>query len=70
MSVRWVFLVLCVCVSGCTSLASLAATMNARHIASCIQWQGFVGSPLTGAQVQVRGLTVTDGATMAMCRGE
>lgn len=55
--------------TGCTSLASLAETMNERKISSCIKWQGFVGGPMVGAQVQVQGITATGGATLRMCQG-
>ena len=59
-----------IALSGCASLASLADTMNERKISSCIRWSGFVGGPLTGAQVQVQGITATGGATLRTCQGE
>ena len=55
--------------SGCAGLASLADTMNERQIQSCIRWQGFAGGVLSGAQVQIQGVTATGGVTLKECTG-
>ena len=65
-----VLLSLLVMLSGCTGFASLAETLNARNVQSCIRWQGFAGGGWPGVpQVQVNGVTATGGVTLAMCLG-
>ena len=71
MSVGQVFL-LCVCLicGGCQSLASLAESLNARQVQSCLYYSGFAGGALTGAQVQIRGITATGGVKFEVCTGK
>ena len=56
--------------NGCAGLSSLADTMNARQIQSCIRWQGFAGGGWPGVpQVQVYGVTATGGVRLETCTG-
>ena len=44
-----------IALSGCSGLASLAQTMNERHIQSCIRWQGIIGCGWPGVpQIQAQ----------------
>ena len=63
-------LIVALFLSGCAGLSSLADTMNARQIQSCIRWQGFAGGGWPGVpQVQVYGMTATGGVSLAQCTG-
>ena len=54
--------------SGCASIASLAATMNERQIQSCLKYQGIVGGGMGAtANVQLNGVTATGGASLQDC---
>ena len=56
--------------NGCAGFASLAETLNARNVQSCIRWQGFAGGGWPGVpQVQVHGITATGGAKLETCVG-
>ena len=57
-----------VLLAGCTSFVSLAETLNARHLASCLKWQGSVsiGAGIGGAGA-VQAVTTTGGMTMDDC---
>ncbi len=52
---------------SCVSFESFAKTLNERQVQSCVYWSGFVGGPMTGAQVQVRGVTSTGGVVFDTC---
>ena len=57
--------------SGCSGLASLADSMNARQIQSCIRWQGIIGGGWPGVpQIQAQGVTATGGMDLMQCVGK
>lgn len=55
---------------GCASFESFAKSLNERKVQSCVYWSGFAGGPLSGAQVQVKGVTATGGVVFETCLGE
>jgi hypothetical protein len=56
----WLLVVALPC-GGCASVASLADTLHARGITSCLAWTG------SYAGVGVHGVTATGGATIEQC---
>ena len=60
-----------VALSGCSGFASLAETLNARNVQSCIRWQGVIGGGWPGVpQIQAQGVTSTGGMDLMQCAGK
>ena len=63
-------LVAAMALSGCSGFASLAETLNARNVQSCIRWQGIIGGGWPGVpQIQAQGVTATGGIDLTHCVG-
>ena len=63
-------LVLCAELSGCSGFASMAETLHARQVKSCLYYEGFAGGSWPGVpQMRVRGVTATGGVEFETCLG-